>query len=616
MESMTYLAWGAKRLPFTLLWPFTLLGGGFLLPSCLEREPVPAQPKTSNVLVRPIASRAVDKVDLLFVIDNSRSMTDKQKILKDAVPLMVERLTVPDCVERDAEGVVIGRSRATRPSSPFAQPSCEGNRVLEFAPVRDLHVGVITSSLGDRGTGACEGDCGNDKAHLLARTAREGVPDPHGTGFLVYRPLAPDEAKGLPVEGDFDRFQADLARQIELVGEDGCGFESPLEAAYRFLVDPNPPAQVLVDAATKATVSEGVDQELLTQRSAFLRPDSLLSVVILTDENDCSISSGEAHFTSSKTSHSLTRSGVLPVATRACALNPNNPCCTSCQATQVPEGCEDPNALDVCTGQGQPQHEAENDRANLRCFAGKQRFGLDLLYPVSRYIEGFSAPEILDVRNGTYVDNPLFGPGRDKSLVYLAGIVGVPWQGLATSETLATPDTLRLKSAAALHAADIATTSGQISAFDLMLGSPGKNPDQPECQTGTSPECGQTPIPPSNPFMVESIEEREGVHPLLGISVDSEGARAINGHEYDANAPSERFKGEAARNDLQYACIFPAGALRRITCLHQRQLRLFFRLESGEAALPSKRRCALRSRSALRQSLPRDSGAAGTLRPW
>src|SRR5512144_1995052 len=43
-----------------------------------------------------------DKIDLLFMIDNSISMSDKQAILRAAVPDLVNRLVNPICV--DAQG--------------------------------------------------------------------------------------------------------------------------------------------------------------------------------------------------------------------------------------------------------------------------------------------------------------------------------------------------------------------------------------------------------------------------------------------------------------------------------------------------------------------------------
>src|SRR5882724_7055611 len=61
-----------------------------------------ATPTTSNVFVDQIVQTAVDKVDLLFMIDNSVSMADKQKVLEAALPVLLQRLASPSCV--DASG--------------------------------------------------------------------------------------------------------------------------------------------------------------------------------------------------------------------------------------------------------------------------------------------------------------------------------------------------------------------------------------------------------------------------------------------------------------------------------------------------------------------------------
>lgn len=71
-------------------------------------------------------------------------------------------------------------------------------------------------------------------------------------------------------------------------GETGCGIEMPLEAMTRFLVDPAP-YETLVDENNRL-VETGVDEVILEQRAAFLRPTSNVAIVLLTDENDCSLS--------------------------------------------------------------------------------------------------------------------------------------------------------------------------------------------------------------------------------------------------------------------------------------------------------------------------------------
>ena len=84
----------ASLIRFGLLVVATVLAGGVATSGCLTR-PVcdeDCRPKTTNVFVDQIRQKAVDKIDLLFMIDNSISMADKQEILQAAVPDLVSRL--------------------------------------------------------------------------------------------------------------------------------------------------------------------------------------------------------------------------------------------------------------------------------------------------------------------------------------------------------------------------------------------------------------------------------------------------------------------------------------------------------------------------------------------
>jgi len=126
----------------------------------------------------------------------------------------------------------------------------------------------------------------------------------------------------------------------------------------------------------------------------------------------------------------------------------------------------------------------------------------------------------------TLVPNPLFHRGgkvRDPSLFTFAVVGGVPWQDLATDESLA-GQPLQYRTAAEL------ASSGR---WPLILGNPSSN------------------IPPTDPFMREAIGERSGQNPITqdqvepSSSTDPE-ANSINGHEHAS----------VANNDLQYACTF------------------------------------------------------------
>ena len=91
----------------------------------------------------PAAQARSERLDLLFVIDNSIGMADKQQLLLEAVPNLVSRLLDPYC--RDERGNL----------TPNDGTGCPAGTELEFSPVRDMHVGVISSSLGGHGGIAC-----------------------------------------------------------------------------------------------------------------------------------------------------------------------------------------------------------------------------------------------------------------------------------------------------------------------------------------------------------------------------------------------------------------------------------------------------------------------------
>jgi hypothetical protein len=194
----------------------------------------------------------------------------------------------------------------------------------------------------------------------------------------------------------------------------------------------------------------------------------------------------------------------------------------------------------------------EADALNLRCFDQKRRFGVDFLYPTERYSNALTQAylctsradlaaipsECPDMDGSGQPDikpNPLFmssnqGITRDKSLVYLLGIVGVPFQDLAKS----TPGGgLTYQSPSELV---------QNGTWDVILGNP-------------TPGGSAPPVPPTDALMLESTQPRGGndgqgnplAPPTSGVF-----ANPVNGHEW----------GDTAQDDLEYACIFKLPARR------------------------------------------------------
>ena len=446
--------------------------------------------EASGWVVKAFRQSAITKVDLLLTLDNSISMADKQLLLAEAVPLLVQRL------------ITAGSA---------------------IDPVSDVHVGVITSSLGSHGASGERDVCvtaeDDDHAHLLGQL--RGLPGTwRNEGFLAWDPRREQQPPG---DTDSDVFAAKLRQQVQSAGEHGCGYEATLESWYRFLIEPEPPLSIVVTGANAGP--QGLDKEVLQQRAAFLRPDSLVAIIMLSDENDCSLrDDGQSWLVSG--SASLFRS------TTACGKSPNDPCCQSCATARV-ANCPDPATDRECS---KGQLDVGEDDLNLRCWEQKRRFGVDFMYPTRRYSDALRSPLVTSA-SGQEQQNPLFAApagflARDPSLIYLAGIVGVPWQDIADEQSLSGTG-LRYLTAFEL------TARGR---WDVILGDPEANP----------------PVLPRDPFMVESMQDRTFLpilqqNPIVGdaklVSASSLNphANVINGHE----------QVDVSHGDLQYACTFP-----------------------------------------------------------
>jgi hypothetical protein len=445
------------------------------------------------------------KVDLLLVMDNSPNTDTFHELFAQTAPYLVDRLVHPACVNG------LGNVVATTPNP--TDPCPVG--VRDFAPITDIHLAVISTSLGGHGADICGSQspffdpAQDDAAHLLTRgPGASVVPTYKDQGFLSWDPK---QQQSPPGDSDAQALTAKLADLARGVGSGGCGFESQLESIYRFLVDPDPYLTVTVTNLVAAVT--GTDTLVLQQRADFLRPDSALMIALITDENDCSTREGGQYFLSNQGEDPQNPQLAfhLPRPRTECAKSPDDPCCASCgQAT--PPGCppsqNDPNC-------GLPPMNNLEDPVNLRCFDQKRRFGIDFLHPVERYVTGLTAP-VVATRDGSLVDNPLFTGNRSPKLVMMTGIVGVPWQDLAKDpKTLAT-----------------GFAPGTELDWGLILGDP------------------STGAPPGDALMIESVGPRTGANPPTGVPLAPPGspflANPINGHE----------RVIAAADDLQYACVY------------------------------------------------------------
>src|SRR5262245_26232481 len=101
-----------------------VLALGGMLSGCLERELKPLNPCLVSGVSRSVSAKNIDKIDLLFMVDNSGSMKEEQEALRDQFPKLIRTLTTGDRSDRGLDA---------------------------FSPVTDLHLGVVSSDMGTPG---------------------------------------------------------------------------------------------------------------------------------------------------------------------------------------------------------------------------------------------------------------------------------------------------------------------------------------------------------------------------------------------------------------------------------------------------------------------------------
>jgi hypothetical protein len=203
--------------------------GVALLAGCPDRSLALVEPQQGTVEYKDIPVTFNRDVDILFLIDNSPSMADKQANLQANFHRFIETL---DTIE---------------------------------GGLPNVHIAVATSDLGTKGAddavpggftiqgdgSQCQGY--GDDGHFKTNGA------PVQGSFLIDT-LNSDGTRTRNYTGDL----VDVFTQMASVGQSGCGFEQHLEAVHRAL-DNNP------------------------ANAGFLRFNAYLAVIILGDEDDCSI---------------------------------------------------------------------------------------------------------------------------------------------------------------------------------------------------------------------------------------------------------------------------------------------------------------------------------------
>lgn len=199
----------------------------------IDAPPIDSPPDTtppparSDVLSVPAS--VVGQLDILVMVDDSPSTQDKTNNLRASFPALVNVL----------DGLPGGRP--------------------------DLHIGVITSDVGTKGfADATPGPTVGGGIGMCAGTGKAGTLQTQGSVAVTGKFLS-DVASGNGRVVNYTGTLSDAFSAIASVGAAGCGFEQPLHA-IQLALSPDK-----------------------TENAGFLRPDANLLVLVLSDEDDCSL---------------------------------------------------------------------------------------------------------------------------------------------------------------------------------------------------------------------------------------------------------------------------------------------------------------------------------------
>ncbi|MBL8679704.1 MAG: hypothetical protein JNK05_11090 [Myxococcales bacterium] len=235
-----------------------------------------------------------NSVDMLFVIDNSGSMIEVQRLLLLKFETLLQALRVPLCGSR---------------SNPDARPhACDANNVDDVPlnrPLLDMHVGVVSTDLGTPGSMIPGCDDASRGDHGLLNPIRNGFALQSHIPWAPRRPNAVTAPAGFrpPVcTTDINQFpnfitfcsntadaSCDRPERFASTRDDstfsdwfkcnagifinGCGLEQPLEAAWRALL--------VHDARARPGN--------MSPNAGFIRDDALLAIIVISDEEDGSV---------------------------------------------------------------------------------------------------------------------------------------------------------------------------------------------------------------------------------------------------------------------------------------------------------------------------------------
>ncbi|HRC55631.1 MAG TPA: VWA domain-containing protein [Kofleriaceae bacterium] len=211
--------------------PFLFLTATALLAGCPDREVSELTPAPAKVEYKDIPVTVNRDLDLLFVIDNSGSMGEEQDSLKANFPKFINVL----------------------------------NTIQGGLP--NAHIAVVNSDMGTLGgprqgtpgDSGCDGNGDDGVMRALETRFTNGMAN------VRYISDIKDDATGNRIQ-NYTGSLAEVFSEQAAVKNKGCGYEMHLNAMRRALDNP--------------------------ANAGFLRPNAYLAVIIIADEDDCSLKTG------------------------------------------------------------------------------------------------------------------------------------------------------------------------------------------------------------------------------------------------------------------------------------------------------------------------------------
>jgi hypothetical protein len=215
--------------------------------------------------VCPLPSGCSNKVDLLFVIDNSGTMGEEQLNLAKNFPLLIEQLR---SLTDESGSIVDVDVNIMVTTTDFENPACQS------PPPPSGYVATKGAPVYSPCTDRLERFTSRDGQTQLPQACTD-VCDPASPASPTEHFIHFDEFGDNVEGGTPEQALACLGPQ----GIDGCGYEAPLESML----------QALNPFACWNDPDGCEDPAWAFIERPFLRQDAVLTIVLITDEADCSV---------------------------------------------------------------------------------------------------------------------------------------------------------------------------------------------------------------------------------------------------------------------------------------------------------------------------------------